>query len=107
VAKCGSCGARVCRNGSDCSFLSKGSCNFCHCEDESEDSDYIEVKCHTGKLDSGDAKDFIERGYVGILAGGLITGPAKKLLDDAGIWYQEEVDPYEMEQEVEDGVAEY
>ncbi|MCU0541706.1 MAG: hypothetical protein MUE44_05880 [Oscillatoriaceae cyanobacterium Prado104] len=51
---------------------------------------YVEIK--TRYLDSGDAKQIIEKGtIIGIVTTGKISKPAKKLLDEANIAWAENV----------------
>ena len=108
MAKCGDCGKTICNNGADCPFYLNDRCHFCHCHDlDPDDSDYIEIKCWSNSIDAGDARDFVEMGVVGILAGGSITNNAKKILDEADIWYLEDVEPEELERAVEEGEAEW
>lgn len=106
LGKCSDCGARECRNGDSCSWYKKGTCNFCHC-DSDDDNDYIEVKCWSSKIHPGDARDLVSQGVEGVLCGGEISDNAKKILDDAGIWYEENVEPHELERAVEEGEGEW
>lgn len=51
---------------------------------------YIEIK--TRYVDSGDAKKIIyKRNIIGVVTTGKISKPAKKLLDEAGIAWAENV----------------
>jgi hypothetical protein len=59
--------------------------------------DYIEVKVYQGGFYAGSARRLVEQGVIGVLCGGRISGPAKKILDEAGIWYRENVEPEELE----------
>ena len=37
MGECDDCGSQKCRNGTDCNYKKSGSCNFCHCSDNSSD----------------------------------------------------------------------
>ena len=109
MATCSDCGLNICHNGSDCWYLNNHSngCSFCHCDSDEDDFDSIEVKCWSGKLYPGDAKSIVSQGVSGLLCGGEISKNAKKILDNAGIWYEENVEPHELERKIEEGEAEW
>ena len=106
LAYCSDCEARECRNGDSCRWYKKGACNFCHCDSDDDDA-YIEVKCWSNKIYPSDAHDLVSQGVEGVLCGGEISENAKKILDDAEIWYEENVEPHELERAVEEGEAEW
>lgn len=64
---------------------------------DDDDYDYIEVKVHQGGFYAGRARDIVEQGVIGVLCGGRISENAKKILDEAGVWYRENVEPEELE----------
>jgi predicted Fe-Mo cluster-binding NifX family protein len=49
----------------------------------------------------------VSQGVSGVLCGGEISDNAKKILDNAGIWYEENVEPHELERAVEEGEGEW
>tara|TARA_B100000767_G_C19761095_1_gene535193 strand:- start:767 stop:919 length:153 start_codon:yes stop_codon:yes gene_type:complete len=49
----------------------------------------------------------VSQGVEGVLCGGEISDNAKEILDDAGIWYEENVEPHELERAVEEGEGEW
>jgi len=40
MSKCDSCGKNACHHGDDCSYLAEGQCNFCHCDNSDDDSEF-------------------------------------------------------------------
>jgi hypothetical protein len=109
MSECNDCGANPCKNGDDCWYLNNHSngCSYCHCSEDNDDYDYIEVKCWSNKIYPGDAKSLVKQGVSGVLCGGEISDNAKAILDKAGIWYEENVEPHELERAIEDGEAEW
>ena len=62
---------------------------------------HIEIKGQ--RVTKGDAQKMIEKGsIIGVVCGGKITPPAKKLLDNANIAYAEVPESEFMESEVEE-----
>jgi len=101
------CDKPECNNGYNCHWLEAGNCFFCHCNDlDPNDSDYVEVKAWADSVDAGDARDFVDQGVIGLMCTGEITSNAKKILDNAGIWYVESLEPHELERAIEEGEAE-
>jgi RecB family endonuclease NucS len=53
---------------------------------------YVEIKAGQSSICSGLAQKIIDKGgVIGLVAAGTITKPAKKLLDEAGIAWAEQV----------------
>ena len=61
--------------------------------------DYIEVKVYTNGIYPGKAKQIVEQGVEGVISGGKISGNAKTVLSEKGVWYRENVDPKDLESE--------
>lgn len=57
----------------------------------SDEDKYIEVKVWTAKLTAYDAKKIITQGVSTLLCHGGITNGAKKLFNEAGIQYRENI----------------
>ncbi len=64
---------------------------------DDDDYDYIEVKVYRNGFQIGTARRIVEQGVIGVLCGGKISKNAKKILDEAGVWYREYVEPEELE----------
>jgi len=64
---------------------------------DDDDYEYIEVKVYQGGFYAGNARLLVEQGVIGVLCGGRISKNAKKILDEAGVWYRENVEPEELE----------
>lgn len=108
---CDNCGSRfdtTCNHGSDCWRYEQGNCWFCHCAENDEDEDaFIEVKCWSNPIYPNTARGLVDQGVAGVLCGGEISDKAKEILDEAGIWYFENVEPHELERAVREGEAEW
>jgi hypothetical protein len=63
----------------------------------SEDFNYLDVKCLASGISKGKAKDLVEQGISGVISGGPISDSSKKIFDDKGIWYRENVEPSDLE----------
>ena len=64
-----------------------------------DNSDYIEVKVYSSGIYPSIAQKIIKQGVKGVISGGSISDNAKKLLDEAGVWYRENVEPSDLETE--------
>jgi hypothetical protein len=60
---------------------------------------YIEVKVYAGGIYPGKAKQLVNQSVVGVISGGKISDNAKKIFDDASIWYRDNVEPKDLEAE--------
>ena len=63
----------------------------------SDEDKYIEVKVWTAKLTAYDAKKIIKQSVSTLLCHGCITNGAKKLLNEAGIQYRENICSTELQ----------
>lgn len=64
-----------------------------------DDDRYIEVKVYSGGIFPGKAKQLVAQGVDGVISGGKISDNAKKIFDDASIWYRDNVEPKDLETE--------
>ena len=64
-----------------------------------DDDRFIEVKVYTGGIFPGKAKQLVAQGVDGVISNGKISDNAKKILDDASIWYRDDVEPKDLEPE--------
>lgn len=60
---------------------------------------YIEVKVYANGIFPGKARQLVAQGIDGVISAGKISDNAKQILDDAGIWYRENVEPEDLEPE--------
>ena len=99
MATCDDCNKTPCNNGDDCWYLHNHSngCDYCHCSDEQDEYGHLEVRVWSSPIYPQTARDLVEQGVGGVLCGGEISDNAKKIFDDAGIWYEENVEPEEFE----------
>ncbi len=65
----------------------------------SEESDYIEVKVHSKGMYKSTAEKIVKQGASGAISGSQISPSAKKVLEDNGVWYRENVEPSDLESE--------